>query len=196
MASKAEKTLIERMRASGGGRALGDLLMGGPSEKARAIVGAPLAAAGAAPFKAVGGGVGGLLFGKRNKNPLSPMFGKRMHGVSGGPHKGGMVPISADEYKRILSGEQAGKVYEGKVGGKTAYFKRKYMPGGLVGFARRHPLLAGGGGLLAYYLASSPGVRAAGKSMMPNFGTDKVHPAVSAQWSEPLQQPKSGGAWG
>ena len=194
MADEAAKgRLSARLADSLAGRAAHDIMWGGPGRKAEALIGAPMAAVARMPGRLVGSGLGSVVFGRRNINPASPMFGKRLSAVRGGPEVGGMVPITKAEYNEIDSGRKPGKAYVGDVGGKRVYFKRRYVHGGMVGFGRKHPLLSAGG-LLMLYLATNPSVRAAGSDMLPNLR--KVHPGVRAQWAAPIQQATPTQAWG
>lgn len=140
----------------------------------------------------------GMLFGPKNVLPGSPAFGKRMHAVTGDKK---FAPISKAEFNAIQSGEKPGKAFSKRVSPiETAYFKQKYRPGGVVGWAQKHPLLAGGAGLLAYYLATNPGARqgvgnvAAG--MKPNLQTAPTA-AVQKQWAQPsFENPLANDVWG
>ncbi|MAP23589.1 MAG: hypothetical protein CL582_21890 [Alteromonadaceae bacterium] len=155
----------------------------------------PASAAAAIPGKMVGGSLGSILFGAKEMNPMSPMFEKRLKKV---PGVGGLEEISKAEYKEIKGGSQKGKAYKFKGEGHLmpVYYKRKYTPGGLVGFAKKHPLLAGGGGLLAYYLTKNPQTMAAAREMLPKPNVD-VSPEVIRQWREPnVESPFQRRAWG
>lgn len=140
----------------------------------------------------------GLMFGSKNVNPLSPAFGKRLHSVGG---KDGYQQISRQEFDSIKSGDKPGKAVKAKTGPMgSAYFKQKFRPGGLVGAAQKHPLLAGGAGLLAYYLATNPGARQAtgamASSMAPTLATSPTGD-VQKQWSQPsYENPLASQVWG
>tara|TARA_Y100000310_G_scaffold12637_1_gene13045 strand:- start:3234 stop:3773 length:540 start_codon:yes stop_codon:yes gene_type:complete len=155
----------------------------------------PASAVAAVPGRVASDAVGGALFGSKEMNPLSPMYGKRLKRV---PGTRGLEEISRAEYKGIKEGLHKGKAYKFKGEGhlRPVYYKRKYTPGGLVGFAKKHPLLAGGGALLAYYLAKSPQNMAMAREMLPKARTD-ISPEVIRQWKEPnVENPFQRRAWG
>jgi len=140
----------------------------------------------------------GMLFGPKSMKP-GPTFGKRFSAVNE-PGKR-YAEISKAEYDAIKGGEKSGKAFSAKSGplGK-AYFKQRYIPGGMVGFAKRHPLMAAGGGALAYYLATNPGARqAAGgmaSGMTPQLRSEPTA-AVQKEWAQPsYQNPLASDVWG
>lgn len=137
----------------------------------------------------------GALFGAKNQNPLSPAYGKRLSAVGG---DNAYKQISRAEYNQIMSGEKPGKAVSAKTGPVgTAYFKKRFRPGGLVGMAQKHPLLAGGAGLLAYYLATNKGARetAGGiaSGMKPSLVTSPTE-AVQKEWGG--QNTQASQVWG
>lgn len=71
-----------------------------------------------------------------------PLKGSRLRPVYG---PGSIRPISAERYQQVIKGEAPGRVY--KVNGIPV--ERKTTQGGLVGFAQRHPFIAGSAGLAA-----------------------------------------------
>ncbi len=154
----------------------------------------PASAVAAAPGRVASNSLGGLLFGSRESNPMSPVYGKRLKAV---PGTGGLEEISKAEYEAIKQ-RGGGKAYKFKGEGhiNPIYYKRKYVPGGATGFIRKHPLLAGGGALLAYYLAKSPENRQLAQSLLPRSNTD-ISPEVIKQWREPnVENPFQRRAWG
>ena len=136
--------------------------------------------AASAPFRRVGRSGSDLLLGTRAKR--GPFAGKRLKPLPGGPGKG-MRAITASEYADIMSGKRPGKAYKGKVDGKRYYYERKYGPGGLVGFAQRRPLLAAGGGLLAYQMLKKPELARTSVNIIGSgLPTTALDPAVMAQF--------------
>ena len=155
----------------------------------------PASAIAAAPGRLAANSLGGLLFGAKEMNPLSPMYGKRLKSVGGTK---GLEEVSKAEFERIKQGLQKGKAYKGKISGHALpqFYKRKYVPGGITGFAKKHPLLTGGGALLAYYLAKNPQSRAMASEMVPRMNTD-ISPDTIKQWKEPdVVSPFQRRAWG
>ncbi len=124
-------------------------------------VGAAARAAGA-PLRAAQGSLAALLLGPKALG--GPMRGKRLRAVAGGPGKG-LRDISLGEYLAIKGGDTPGKVYKGQVGRRPYLYARKYRPGGAVGMAMKHPILAGLTGLGGYYLLKKPEARAVAGAM-------------------------------
>ena len=154
----------------------------------------PASAVASVPGRAASSSLGHVLFGRKEGNPLSPVYGKRLQAVSGAK---GLEEISKAEYEAIKQ-SGGGKAYKFKGEGhvRPIYYKRKYVPGGATGFIRKHPLLAGGGALLAYYLAKSPENRQLAQSLIPRPNTD-ISPEVINQWKEPnVENPFQRRAWG
>lgn len=163
----------------------------------KAIWAAPSAIAGI-PARGAKSVLEGMFLGPVNRNPLSPAFGKRMSAVGGSENN--LKQISRAEYNEIKSGNKPGRVTTAKDGLGKAYFKQKYRPGGLVGFAQKHPLLAGGAGLLAYYLMTNRGARDAAGGMVggvaPNFVTAPTADVQQA-WAQPsYENPLAKDVWG
>ena len=152
----------------------------------------------AIPARGAKNALEGLLFGPKNMNPISPAFGKRMSAVGG---DNAYKQISKQEFDEIKSGKKPGKAVAAKTGPVgTAYFKQRFRPGGLVGLAQKHPLLTGGAGLLAYYLATNPGARqaagAAASGMSPSLATAPTA-AVQRDWASPsVENPLASQVWG
>jgi len=121
------------------------------------------------PFRAAAGTGTSMLLGEKAKR--GPMAGKRMHPVPGGPGAG-MREVGLAEYLNIKDKRTPGKVFRVKADGKVHYYARKFRPGGIVGSAMKHPLIAGGGLLAAYLLAKKPMARnvvsSVGSSMAPS----------------------------
>lgn len=113
----------------------------------------PLARVLGAPFNAAGGIAGHALFGPKAR--FGPMKGHRLSPVSGGPGVG-LDVIPEDVYNAIRSKQMPGKALRGTVEGKTVFYARKYAPGGIVGFAKRHPMMTAGLGALGYYMLKNP----------------------------------------
>ena len=160
----------------------------------RGIVGLPAQVA-SMPFRAAGGMFGSALMGPRAL--MGPMRGKRLQPVSGGPGVG-LRQIGWGEARDISSGKVPGKVVKGTLGGLPMYYARKYRPGGAVGWAMRHPLLATGGGALAYYLGSNPGARRVASEVMPGVPSRELTPEVAYGLStQPsMENPMLREAWG
>ena len=139
-----------------------------PYRYAKGAVSRGVSRAAGAPVRAAHRSLASLALGKKAKR--GPFRGKRMHAVEGGPGRG-MREISMADYDDIKEGRTKGKAYKGRIGGKTYRYARKFRPGGAVGMAMKHPLLAGGGALAAYWLAKKPENRQAasamGGAMMP-----------------------------
>lgn len=175
-----------------------NLVLGKNSRLARGVghaVYGPASWAAAAPGRWAKDVGGSILFGAKEGNPMATMAGKRLKEVKGTK---GLEEISRAEYNEIKQGIQKGKAYKFRGEGHLSpvYYKRKFRPGGLVGFAQKHPLLAGGGALLAYYLAKNPQNMAAAREMLPKARTD-VSPEVIKQWKEPnVENPFQRRAWG
>ena len=159
------------------------------------IIYGPMARVARVPGDLVSGGVGGLMFGPKQWNPMHPMYGKRLKEV---PGQRGLDPITRGEYAEIKAGMKPGKAYKATMEGHTLpqYYKRKFVPGGVVGFARNHPILTGGGALLAYYLAKNPDMRQVAASVAPRPNTD-ISPETIRQWRSPdVENPFQRRAWG
>lgn len=142
--------------------------------------------------------LGSMLFGPKNRNPLSPLHGHRRTAVTGDNR---FAQISKEEFKAIKEGKQKGRAFSAKSGPLgTAHFKQRYAPGGLVGFAQKHPLMATGAGLLAYYLATNQGARqgvgAMASGMTPQLQSAPTA-AVQKSWEQPsFQNPLANDVWG
>ena len=113
---------------------------------------------------------------------MGPMRGKRLWALKGGPGKG-MRQITRAEFAAIKGGDKAGKAYKARIGGSPYYYARKFSPRGLVGFAREHPFIAGGGALLGYKALQQPEraramAQGIGGSALPSTQFD---PAMMAQ---------------
>ena len=140
----------------------------------------------------------GMVLGPKNNNPTSPAFGQRFHSLKGDRK---YKQITKAEYDAIQSGEKAGKAMRVKSGPLgSIYMKQRFQRGGLVGFAQKHPLMAAGGGLLAYYLLNNKGARdatgAVAAGMKPDFQTAPTG-EVQKQWAQPsFQNPLAGEVWG
>tara|TARA_B100000886_G_scaffold287964_1_gene212757 strand:- start:370 stop:960 length:591 start_codon:yes stop_codon:yes gene_type:complete len=143
----------------------------------------------------------GTLFGPKStfgSKGDAAIDGRRLKPVTG---KGRFSEISKEEYNAIKKGLQKGKAFEMKTGplGKT-YMKQNYRPGGLVGLAMKHPILASGAGLLAYYLATNPGARQAAGSIASGMSPTLVaDPTASVQknWAQPsFENPLASDVWG
>lgn len=175
-----------------------NLILGNKSKLVRGlnnVLYGPASAIAAGPGRIASNTLGGLLFGAKERYPLSPVFGKRLREVKG---MKGLQHIDKAEYDAIKAGLQPGKAYKGKISGHLLpqFYKRKYVHGGLVGLAQRHPLMAGGGALLAYFLAKSPENRNMAAAMIPKMNTD-ISPETVRQWKEPeVVGPFQRRAWG
>ena len=167
-------------------------------ERAKRVLWAGPSQIAAIPARGAKNAIEGMMFGPKNLNPISPAFGKRLNSVGG---SNGYQQITKQEFNAIQSGDKAGKAVKAKTGPMgTAYFKQKFRPGGIVGAAQKHPLLAGGAGLLAYYLATNSGARQAtgamASSMSPTFATQPTA-AVKKQWDQPsYENPLASQVWG
>jgi hypothetical protein len=113
----------------------------------------PLAKVLGAPFTAAGGIAGRALFGPKAR--FGPMKGHRLSPVAGGPGVG-LEVIPEEMYNAIRTKQIPGKAFRGSVEGKPVFYARKYAPGGIVGFARRHPMMTAGLGALGYYMLKNP----------------------------------------
>ena len=112
-----------------------------------------------APVKGVGEGLARLTAG--GKEHFGVHKGKRLQYA-------GRSNISAQEYAKIkelakrqggVPGEVPGIGAIHKVKGphgQTAYQKDQYRPGGLVGFAMKHPIITGLGGFIGYKALTRP----------------------------------------
>jgi len=109
----------------------------------------PLVSAAAFPFRVIGDLAGLALFG--NKAVSGPMRGQRLKPVAGGPGVG-MSQIDRARYEAIKAGKVPGKAFSGALEGHPMHFERKFAPGGLVGYAQRHPGKAMAVGALGAYL--------------------------------------------
>tara|TARA_Y100000114_G_C11764016_1_gene332036 strand:- start:3670 stop:4251 length:582 start_codon:yes stop_codon:yes gene_type:complete len=166
------------------------------AERLNRLAWSPLVGAAKLPTEGARNILSGMLFGPKNTNPLSPAFGQRLH-ADGNKLK----QISRAEYDEIMSGAKKGKAYKTTTGPMTsAYHKKLYRPGGLVGLAQKHPLMAGGAGLLAYYLATNAGARQAAGGMASGMSpTLNMAPteAVQKTWAQPsYQNPLASDVWG
>lgn len=126
----------------------------------------PLAKVLGAPFNAVGGMGGHALFGPKAR--FGPMKGHRLSPVSGGPGQG-LDTVSEEIYNAIRTKKIPGQALRGTVEGKPIFYARKFAPGGLVGFAKGHPLMAAGLGALGYYLLKHPDKRSGTYGMARAF---------------------------
>jgi len=81
------------------------------------------------------------------------MAGKRLHAMEGGPGKG-LTEIGLKEFHDIKAGRVAGKAVKGRIGLMPHFYKRKFGPKGLVGLARKHPIMAALAGLVGYKMLS------------------------------------------
>ena len=166
------------------------------AERLNRLVWSPFVGAAKLPTEGARNILSGMLFGPKNTNPMSPAFGKRLH--SDGDK---LKQITRGEYDEIVSGAKKGKAYKTSTGPvSSAYHNKLYRPGGLVGLAQKHPLLAGGAGLLAYYLATNSGARqAAGgmaSGMAPNLNAAPTSD-VQKTWAQPsYQNPLASDVWG
>ena len=138
-----------------------------------------------APVRGVGNTIGSLVAGRK---------------AAGGIHKGkrlqfaGRKDINVGEYSALkrkareaggLPGEVPGVpgVYKVKgPKGQTVYQKDNYRPGGVIGFAMQHPILAGLGGYVGYSALTAPSYPSAPRPSMPA-------PPV-------MQQPVNPNPWG
>lgn len=134
-----------------------------------------------------------LLFGR--KQTLGPMAGVRGTPVRGAK---GLIPIDRREYKAIKAGLVKGEVLKVRSGLTNAYFKRAYRQGGLVGFAKRRPFVAGAIGLGGLLLASKPELRGMAGGMLPEVPANDVSPEVESTFSQPVSQGSAlnKGTWG
>lgn len=137
----------------------------------------------AAPVKGVKNLGASILFGR--KQMFGPMAGKRVVPVSGSK---GLIPIDKREYNAIRAGLAKGDAFKVRAGMSNAYFKRAYQKGGLVGFAKRRPLLAGALGLGGLLLASKPELRGVASEMVPTLPENEVSPEVESTFSQPVSQ--------
>lgn len=154
----------------------------------------------AIPTKGAKNVLEGMLFGPKNINPASPAFGKRMN-AAGEVGNRQFSQITKAEFDAISAGEKPGRAVSKRVSpAQTAYFKQKFRPGGIAGWAGKNPLLAGGAGLLAYYLATSPGARQASGQMAGGMvpGLDVAPTAATQkQWAQPsFENPLAKDVWG
>jgi len=117
--------------------------------------------------------------------------------VKGGIGRG-LEPISYPEFLAIRSGKKPGVVLKGKVGVAPAFFKRKFAPRGMVGWAMRHPALAVGGSALAYLMLSSPMSREVASGLAPSLPSGQLRQDVYNRFSEPpvLENPLARQVWG
>jgi len=163
-----------------------NLLLGNKSKAFSAgerAVATPLAHILGAPVRGVGGLVGSFLFGRKNRNPLSPMYGTRLHAVRGGKPGVGLGEITKAEYETLRKTPNVPKVFKLKGGPSTLFYQQKYAPGGAVGFIRKHPVISGAGALLAYYLMRNPDKRQAAMAAMQR--NPNVDPQVQQDWGNP-----------
>jgi hypothetical protein len=112
-----------------------------------------------APVKAVGESVASMVGGRKALGGIHR--GKRLKYV-------GRKNISRSEYAKVkalakdkggLPGEVEGLGRIHKIkgpGGQTTYQKDQYSPGGMVGFAMKHPIITGLGGYLGYKMLTAP----------------------------------------
>ena len=182
--------LRERLVVGKGTDALGqpfqNRILGGESKLMGAVdyLGKPIkkgfGAVAAAPVNLIGNMGKTLLFGR--KGTLGKYRGTRLRPVSGGPGKG-LEEISRAEYNAIKAGKMKGDVVEGKLGNKNVYYKRRMRPGGIVGFAAKHPLITAGSALAALALMSSPKTREVASSLNPvKVPENRVEPATAKAW--------------
>lgn len=159
----------------------------------------PMAHILGAPIKGIGGLVGDAAFGMRNRNPLSPVYGKRLAKVPGGKPGEALSEISRAEYNSLRKAKGAPKVIKARIGGKTLFYQQRYRPGGLVGFAQKHPLMAGGGALLAYYLSKNPQARQMAQSQAGSLMPQQAppDPRLAREWGAlPQTNAFARGTWG
>ena len=152
-----------------------------------------------APIKGVGGMAGDMLFGRRNRNPLSPVYGKRLAKVPGGRPGKALSEISKAEYEALRKAKGAPAVHKARIAGKKLFYQQRYVPGGLVGFAQKHPLMAGGGALLAYYLSKNPQARQMAQSQVGSMMPQQAppDPRLVREWGAlPQSNAFARGTWG
>ena len=145
--------------------------------------------------------------------PMNVLLGnKSMYGAYKGSRKksaprsgkglmGDYIPIDAGTARSIRAGDIPGEVtsvfHNTPLGKKEHFLARKSNYGGLVGFAQRRPLVAAGGGLLAYILATNPQLRQTAAGFIPGMPQNKIAPDVLKQFSQQpsMQDPFASGAW-
>ena len=99
--------------------------------------------------------IGDGLLGEKAKT--GPFAGRRLHPMKGGLEQGALQAISPKDARAIQSGKTLGEVVEGTVGAKKQFFKRKFRPQGLAGWALKNKGKAGLAALLAYAMTSKGG---------------------------------------
>lgn len=162
-----------------------------------AVLGLPAKATGALvgiPKRMLRNAAESAAIGRRIRR--GPMAGRRLQAVSGGPGKG-LIPISAQEYRAIRSAPMGNpEVYRGSIGGKRYYFKRKYVPGGIVGTAMKHPLLTGAGVGGLYLLGRNTGT-ASSLSQQAIMRELAMQQQLKKQISSPVsfENPLAGDVW-
>lgn len=145
--------------------------------------------------------------------PMNMLLGKKsMYGAYKGSRKraaprsgkglmGDYIPIDPDTAKAIRAGDVPGEVtsvfHNTPLGKKEHFLARRSNYGGLVGFAQRRPVVAAGGGLLAYILATNPQLRQTAAGMLPGMPQNKIAPDILKQFSQQpsMQDPFASGAW-
>jgi hypothetical protein len=147
-----------------------------------------------APVRGAGNLGKNILFGR--PAAYGPMSGKRLHPIAGGAGKG-LEEISRIEFDAIKRGEIPGKAVSGKLGHKSVFYKRKYGPRGVAGFARKHPVMAGLGALMTYYLAKSPENRQMAMGLMPQGPSTQPTRETARQWAgASFENPLAKDVWG
>ena len=147
------------------------------------------------PLGFIGSGAKSLLLGKKNANFASPFHGMRKSPIKG---HDGLRPISRVEYEDLIQNHgRKGRALavSGTVDGRPAYYRRAMQHGGMVGFAQKHPILTGAGGLLAYYLATSPGARQVAGSVLPGVASPTPD-AIRQLTPNTRESPFARDAWG
>tara|TARA_B100000131_G_scaffold300111_1_gene321185 strand:+ start:63 stop:671 length:609 start_codon:yes stop_codon:yes gene_type:complete len=174
-----------------------NLFIGGDSKFSRASqrgLGGLFGSVFGAPVRGAGNLGKNILFGR--PAAYGPMRGKRLHPIAGGAGKG-LEEIGRLEYEAIRRGEIPGKAVSGKLGGKDVFYKRKYGPRGITGFAMKHPVMTGLGALMTYYLTKSPENRQMVMGFMPaGFNTQPTQ-ETAKQWSgASFENPMAKNVWG
>ena len=142
-----------------------------------------------------------LLLGKRSR--YGAYAGSRLRATprSGLGVTGDYTQVDADTAKKIMRGEMPGKVKKfvatSALGPNEVFMKRKATYGGLVGWAQKNPKLAAGSGVLAYLLATNPGLRQLAAGFVPGLPQNKIAPDVLREFSRQpsMEDPFAGGAW-
>jgi hypothetical protein len=121
-----------------------------------------------------------VMFGR--PGTLGKYRGTRLRPIAGGPGKG-LEEISKAEFNAIKAGKLKGEAVKGAIGGKQLFYKRKFRPGGLTGFAMKHPLISAGGLLAAIALMRSPKAREFASGINPVKAPENtVSPITAKQW--------------